>query len=129
DGVLPRHLFAVGRLEHVIADVDHHVVDAHALGSDMVQQRSSEGAVAALTVERDIAGWVEKGVLVGRIADDERHALLGGRRSVRAGEHESRSETRGEILENGGLHRLTTLALPNQGESAFALSESPMNPG
>jgi hypothetical protein len=34
-GILSRHLFAVGRLEHVVANVDHDVVDAHAFGRNM----------------------------------------------------------------------------------------------
>ena len=45
-------------------------------------------------------------VLVGGVADDERHALLGGRRRERGEQGRKAEETGGEVLEHGGLHEL-----------------------
>ena len=89
-GESPDPLFHVALAE--VDPLDH-------VEAELAQLGGNVGGVVARIAQR-------RGVLVCGVADDERHALLGGRRRERGEERRKSEETGGEVLEHGGLHEL-----------------------
>jgi hypothetical protein len=76
-----------------------------------------------------VAGILQhRGVLVGRVPDDESDALLGGGGSEDAEKEENSGQAGGEVLEHGGSS-INSGPWLRAGAEAVPPSKSPMNPG